>query len=173
MEKVIIFLISNFTLSLFVLSVLSAGIAIAFKPKPINKAEGIEILFSYFLLFNVGISYLYNFVMHVFFGDMAAEFIGWTQSPFQLEVGFASLGFSVIGIISFWSNISFRAATIIAPAMFLWGAAGGHVYQMIEARNYAPGNAGVIFWTDIFMPIIGFALLWLQYKNPKRLEASL
>ena len=79
----------------------------------------------------------------------------------------------MIGIISFWSNISFRAATIIAPAMFLWGAAGGHVYQMIEARNYAPGNAGVIFWTDIFMPIIGFALLWLQYKNPKRLEASL
>ena len=29
----------------------------------------------------------YNFVMHVFFGDMAAKFIGWQNSPFQAEVG--------------------------------------------------------------------------------------
>lgn len=168
MEKIIIFILSNFTLSLFVLSVLCAGAVIAFKPKPINKAEGIEILFSYFLLFNIGISYFYNFVMHVFFGDLAAQFIGWAQSPFQLEVGFASLGFAVVGLISFWSKVSFRAATVIAPALFLWGAAGGHIYQMIVAHNFASGNAGVIFWTDIFMPIIGFTLLWLQYKNPQK-----
>ncbi|MCL9683620.1 DUF6790 family protein [Legionella maioricensis] len=168
MEKVIVFVLSNFTLSLFVLSVLCAGAAIAFKPKPINKAACIEVLFSYFLLFNIGISYFYNFLMHVFWGDMTAQFIGWPQSPFQLEVGFASLGFAVVGIISFWGNVGFRAATVIAPALFLWGAAGGHIYQIILAHNFAPGNAGVIFWTDIFMPIIGFILLWLHYKNPKK-----
>jgi len=37
--------------------------------------------------------------MHVFYGDMAAKFIGWEQSPFQLEVGFASLGFAVVGLM--------------------------------------------------------------------------
>ena len=168
MEKVIVFVLSNFTLSFFILSILCAGAAVAFKPKPINKAQIIEIFFSYFLLFNIGISYFYNFVMHVFFGDLAAHFIGWEQSPFQLEVGFASLGFSMVGIISFWSNLGFRAATVIAPALFLWGAAGGHIYQMIIAHNFAPGNAGVIFWTDVLMPVIGFALLWLQYKNPQK-----
>ncbi|HHF7344252.1 TPA: DUF6790 family protein [Legionella feeleii] len=165
MQQLIIFALSNFTLTLFILSVLFAALALTLKSR-LKKAEVIDVLFSYFLLFNVGISYLYNFVMHVFLGDMAAQFIGWAQSPFQLEVGFASLGFAVIGIISFWSKLGFRAATVIAPAMFLWGAAGGHIYQMLIADNYAPGNAGIIFWTDIFMPILGFILLWLQYKNP-------
>ncbi|KTD01544.1 DUF6790 family protein [Legionella feeleii] len=165
MQQLIIFALSNFTLTLFILSVLFAAFALTLKSR-LKKAEVIDVLFSYFLLFNVGISYLYNFVMHVFLGDMAAQFIGWAQSPFQLEVGFASLGFAVIGIISFSSKLGFRAATVIAPAMFLWGAAGGHIYQMLIADNYAPGNAGIIFWTDIFMPILGFILLWLQYKNP-------
>ena len=33
---------------------------------------------------------------------------------------------------------------------------------MITARNFAPGNAGVIFYMDIIVPIIGFVLLWLN-----------
>ncbi len=37
-------------------------------------------------------------------------------------------------------------------------------YQMITAHNFAPGNAGVIFYTDILIPIIGFALLSLQFR---------
>ncbi len=32
---------------------------------------------------------------------------------------------------------------------------------MVEAHNYAPGNAGVIFYTDILLPIFGLALFWL------------
>ena len=36
--------------------------------------------------------------------------------------------------------------------------------QMITAHNFAPGNAGVIFYTDILIPIIGFALLSLQFR---------
>ena len=55
-----------------------------------------------------------------------------------------------------------RLAAIVGPACFLWGAAGGHIYEMVAAGNYAPGNAGIIFFTDIFIPIIGFILLWMQ-----------
>ncbi len=47
--------------------------------------------------------------------------------------------------------------------MHLWH----HIYQMISAHNFAPGNAGVIFYTDIFLPIIGFALLGLQHRQSK------
>jgi len=36
---------------------------------------------------------------------------------------------------------------------------------MITAHNFAPGNAGIIFWTDIFIPAFGFALLWLQHRD--------
>lgn len=172
MEQLIVFVISNFTLTFFILSIVFAGVTLTLKAKPLHKAMVIEILFSNFLLFNIGISYFYNFIMHVFFGEIAAQFIGWSQSPFQLEVGFASLGFAVTGIISFWCRIGFRAATVIAPSLFLWGAAGGHVYQMIVAHNYEPGNTGIIFWSDVFLPVIGFALLWLQYRNPENMNSA-
>jgi hypothetical protein len=33
---------------------------------------------------------------------------------------------------------------------------------MIAAHNFAPGNAGVIFYSDILVPVVGFLFLWLQ-----------
>lgn len=167
MADFIRFALSNFTLTFLVLGFIFALISLAFKQKPLVKWQVVEALFAYFLLFSIGISYLYNFVMHVFFAEMAAAFIGWANSPFQYEVGFASLGFGITGLIAFRQNIAFRAATIIGPSFFLWGAAGGHVYQMIANHNFAPGNAGIIFWTDVLLPIIAFALLYLQYRVGK------
>ena len=38
---------------------------------------------------------------------------------------------------------------------------------MITANNFAPGNAGLIFWTDILVPAIGFGLLYLQTRTRK------
>jgi hypothetical protein len=35
---------------------------------------------------------------------------------------------------------------------------------MIATRNFAPGNAGIIFYSDILAPIIGFIFLWLQRR---------
>jgi len=97
---------------------------------------------------------------------MAARFIGWADSPFQAEVGFASLGFAVTGFLAFRGSFDLRLAAVISPALFLLGAAAGHIYNMITAGNFAPGNAGVIFYTDIVIPIIGFVLLWLQHRYP-------
>jgi len=96
---------------------------------------------------------------------LAASFIGWEDSPFQLEVGFASLGFAAVGFLAFKGSFDLRLAAIVGPACFLWGSAGGHVHQMITAHNFAPGNAGIIFYSDILVPIVGFILLWLQYRS--------
>jgi len=38
------------------------------------------------------------------------------------------------------------------------GAAAGHVRSMVAERNFAPGNAGFIFWYDLVAPI---GLIWL------------
>lgn len=171
MADFIRFVLSNFTLTFLVLGFIFALVSLAFKQKPLMKKQVVEALFAYFLLFSIGISYLYNFVMHVFFAEMAAAFIGWANSPFQYEVGFASLGFGITGLIAFRQNLAFRAATVIGPAFFLWGAAGGHVYQMIANHNFAPGNAGIIFWTDVLLPVIAFGLLYLQYRL-KKLEIT-
>ncbi|MEO8626707.1 MAG: DUF6790 family protein [Betaproteobacteria bacterium] len=95
---------------------------------------------------------------------MTARFIGWDNSPFQAEVGFASLGFSVLGFIAYRGSFDIRAAAVIAPACFLLGAAGGHAVQMVTAHNFAPGNAGIIFYTDIFVPLFGLLLLGLDRR---------
>ena len=122
----------------------------------------IEKLLSWFVFWTVGVAYLYNFVFHVFFGEMAARFVGWTDSPFQLEVGTASLGFAAVGFLAAFRSFDLRLAAILGPGIFCLGAAAGHIHQMITAHNFAPGNAGVIFWMDILLPLFGAALLWLS-----------
>ncbi|AJY47587.1 DUF6790 family protein [Martelella endophytica] len=154
------FVLSNFTLTFFVLGLIVAAVRIGMRPGVPGGA--VEALLAWFLFFSIGVSFFYNFVMHVFFGKMAASFIGWADSPFQAEVGYASLGFAVVGFLAFAGGRGLRVAAIVGPTFFLWGAAIGHVLDMVRAHNFAPGNAGVIFWTDILLPVFGLALLWLS-----------
>jgi hypothetical protein len=167
MADIIRFALSNFTLTLLVIGLIASGLSLSRQPRPWPRSEIAEALLSYFVLFSIGISFFYNFVMHVFFGEMAARFIGWADSPFQAEVGFASLGFSILGFLAFKGSRDMRLAAIVGPAAFLWGAAAGHIREMITAGNFAPGNAGAIFYTDILIPLIGFALLWFDGRESK------
>jgi uncharacterized protein DUF6790 len=164
MRDVIAFVLGNFTLTFFVLGLLASAIAL-WRRTERHRAAIVEALFCYFLLFSIGFANVYNFVLHVFFGEMSARFIGWENSPFQLEVGFASLGFAVLGFLAFKGSFDLRLAAVVGPACFLWGAAGGHVYQMIKAENFAPGNAGIIFYSDILIPLAGLLFLWLQRRS--------
>ena len=94
--------------------------------------------------------------------ELAASFIGWANSPFQAEVGYASLGFAAVGLLAFKGNCMVRLASILGPAMFQWGAAIGHIRDIIATGNMAPGNAGIMLYSDILLPLIGFALLWFK-----------
>lgn len=162
MDTLVFLLLSNPTVTLLVAGFLAALIAMARKPDGFRLASVAEELLAYFVLFSIGLGYLYNFIVHAFFGEMIARFIGWADSPFQLEVAFASLGFSAVGFFAFKNTLAVRFSAILGPSLFLWGAAGGHIYLMITAGNFAPGNAGAVLYTDIFLPVIGFALLWLK-----------
>jgi hypothetical protein len=93
---------------------------------------------------------------------LAASYIGWADSPFQAEVGYASLGFAAVGLLAFKGGCCVRLAAILGPAMFQWGAAVGHINQIMTTGNMAPGNAGIMLYSDILLPVIGFALLWFK-----------
>ncbi|HPC02297.1 MAG TPA: hypothetical protein PLE04_00890 [Syntrophales bacterium] len=164
-------ILSNPSVSLFVIGLICSLISLFFKKRPPGKSVIVEAFVAYFFLFSIGIGYLNNFLMHVVFAEYTAKFIGWVNSPFQLEVGFASLGMGVAGLIAFKRDLSFRSAAFIPPALFLWGAAGGHIYQIIKTHNMAPGNAGAILWTDILLPVFGFALLYGQWKTARSNES--
>jgi hypothetical protein len=109
-----------------------------------------------------------NFTLTFLVIGLIATGIALVRAPRPLtaavEVGFASLGFAVVGFLAFRRSFDLRLAAVVGPALFLLGAAGGHIYQMITARNFAPGNAGVIFYTDLAIPVIGLVLLWLQRR---------
>ncbi len=165
--SVLFFLIGNYFFTFLIIGFVAAGISLLNKPKPLRINMVAEAFFSYYLLFPIGISNVVNFVFHVFFGEMAAKFIGWQDSPFQAEVGFASLGVGIAGIIAFRASLPFRFATLIPPSAFAWGAAAGHIYQMIVAHNFSPGNVGVVLPMGILIPIVGLIFLWLSYKHPQ------
>jgi hypothetical protein len=168
MGDAIRFVLGNFSLTSLVVGLLASIVSLLRAPHPLSGAVVVEALFFYFLMFSIGLSFFYNFIVHTFFGAMAARMIGWADSPFQAEVGFASLGFSAVGFLGCYRGFDLRLAAIVGPALFLLGAAGGHIYQIITAGNFAPGNAGVILYTDILIPVIGFGLLWLQRRYGAR-----
>jgi hypothetical protein len=166
-KPTITFVLSNFTLTFLVIGWVFSGFAIARAPKPAGAAVIVEKLLSWYVLFSIGFSFLYNAVFHMFFGKVAAAFIGWADSPFQFEVGTASLGFAIMGFIAAFRSFDLRVGAIIPFSVFTVGAAFGHIREMISAGNFASGNAGVIFYTDFAVPAFGLLLLWLQRRYGK------
>ena len=168
MRELLVFPIANYSLTFLLLGFIAAAVAIARHPKPVPGAFIAERLLRWHIWIAIGLDNAYNFVMHSVFGEMSARFIGWADSPFQFEVATASLGFSIVGFLAAFRSFDLRLAAIVGAGVFTLGAAAGHVYQMATEHNFAPGNAGVIFYMDIVIPLFGFLLLWLQ----RRCEAS-
>ncbi len=169
-KAAIVFVISNYSLTFLLIGLLFSLVAIVRATKPVGHAVIVEKLLAWHVFWAIGVGYLYNFVMHAFFGKMSAGFIGWADSPFQFEVATASLGFAVVGFLAAFRSFDLRLAAVVGPSFFMLGAAAGHVYQMVTEHNFAPGNAGVIFYMDILIPLFGFWLLWLdrRYANTRR-----
>jgi hypothetical protein len=164
LESFVRAVLSNFTVTCLVLALVAAALTIACAPAPRGRDVVREALLRWYVVFCVGVGMLYNFVMHVFFGESTARFIGWADSPFQTEVGLASLGFAAVGFLAFRGDAGMRLAAILGPACFLVGAGVGHLYQIATSHNLAPGNAGSVLYTDFLVPAAGFALWWLRYR---------
>lgn len=109
-------------------------------------------LLRFMLFFSVGVQGLWAFIGHCFYSEEASAHIGWKTSPFQYEVGIANLSFGVLGILCY-GYPGLWIATSIGISIFMLGAAWGHFLDMRRNANFAPGNAGSIFYTDIFIPI--------------------
>ena len=97
MRDVIAFILGNFTLTFFVAGLLASAIALWRARPPRSSALIVEALFSYFVLFSIGFSNLYNFVLHVFFGKLAASFI------------YSDILVPIVGFIFLW--LQHRAAS--------------------------------------------------------------
>ncbi len=152
--------LENFAFSIFVL----AWVFILLTHKS-SALPSYENCFRWMMLLPLGINNLYYFVMHVFFGDITAAAIGWLNSPFQYEVGIANLGMGLIAVMAFKASFDFRKAAVITNVCWLWGAAIGHVYEMLVKGSFVPGNSGSWFWVDVFVPLI-LIFCFMKMRKP-------
>ncbi len=145
---------------LFVLSFVVAGVHIYRDKQPRTGRRIAEILLLWLLVINTGFGGIYAFMGHAFAADEVAESIGWpTGNPFQTEVAVANLAIGTLGILCYWIRGNFWTAAVIATSIWLLGAAAIHVREMVDAANYNPGNAGIVFYMAIIGPLLLIALL--------------
>ena len=154
--------LSNLPAILFVAAVAAAAL------RSRRARPWAEIWLSWLLLLPIGVAGVWAGLFHVFFPRVAASFIGWEVSPFQFEVGMADLAIGVTACVAFWQALPFKAACVSIASVFLLGDAAGHVHQMLEAGNFAPGNAGVPFYMDVICPLLAISLLGAAYRGRGR-----
>lgn len=99
-------------------------------------------------------------VMHTVFAKSTAKNIGWKTNGFQYELGFASLGLGLAGIIAAYKGSgSWLELTIVITA-FLVLAGINHIVEMVKSKNFNPGNTIILIY-DFGLPISLWVLLYL------------
>lgn len=151
---------SNFPASMTILALVLGVLHILMT----RKGQKANVMLGYLLFLGVGMAGIWGFVMHAFFPELSAQFIGWANSPFQFEVAMANLGMGMAGIFALYPSKGYRVATTVFTTCFLWGAAYGHIVQMITTQNFAPGDAGSIFYNDIILPLLLIIFVSLSKK---------
>ena len=148
------------------LTVICCMISVIRHRKDLSAHKVVDISLFYLLLINVGLTGLWAFFGHAFMADRVAASIGWaTGSPFQFEVAVANLAFGVLGVLCIFFKDGFWLATGIGYSVFLFGAAFGHIRDILVAGNFAANNAGpVLYIGDIAIPLLILVLLAIKWK---------
>lgn len=160
--------LDHFPITLLLLGLVAATVSLLSTRRQRNTERVAATLLRWFLVFSVGVSFLTSFVMHSFFGAAVAHAIGWAPSPFQFEVGTASLGFALVAFLAAFGNLGLRLAALVGPAAFLWGAAAAHWIQSQPLQARLPGELGSMLDASLYVPLIGFVLLAWQAKAQSR-----
>lgn len=122
------------------------------------------------LVFGYGVGSLWNFVGHFFLTERVAESIGWAESPFQIELAGYHLAFSLLSLLSLWNrNIDYWGAVVHSMAIFLFTAAGVHIYEMVAYQNLNYGNASfpILLGTTLYPAAVIF-IYWKFRSSIKK-----
>jgi hypothetical protein len=138
----IAFALSHFELTMLLFALFFIVLHLIVRKKNVSFYE---VVFRWVVLFSLGFTSLYVFIMQAFFPILTASSLGWQMSPFQFEVALANLSLGVLGVLSFRASLGFRLATVLSAVIMLWGDAIDH---------FTPGNAGSWFWLNLIIPLI-------------------
>lgn len=101
-----------------------------------------------------------------------AEQIGYTQSMFQWEVGWADIALGVLGIGCAWKSGrgGWMTAAVVTLVIMYWGDAIGHVMELVAHDNQAPSNVWAIP-SDVLQPLLAAILLVLYRRGQPAAES--
>jgi hypothetical protein len=158
-------------LVLIVIALIGATIKVLKKRGEKKASYILRIYLLWLIAWGIGAVSILGFVAHAFAADHTAMYIGWLPgSPFQFEIAVANLAMGVLGLMCIWLEDQFWLATIVSMTVFSWGAAYGHIRDIMINHNYAPGNAGAPLYMDLIAPAV-FIILFIAYKVTKRHKA--
>lgn len=64
-------------------------------------------------------------------------------------------------------------ALVIATAIFAYGAAGGHIYQILVNHDYTVNNGGLLLIMNIFIATVGITLvIWHSVARRRDVVAA-
>jgi hypothetical protein len=98
-------------------------------------------------------------------GFMAGS-MGYATGPYQFEVSCTNLAFAVMAVLCVRRRDS-RLVVLIGFAVFMWGAALGHLYQSLAHDNLTPGNTGGILVYDLGLPALLLVLVLRQRRRDR------
>lgn len=96
-------------------------------------------------------------------GFMAGS-MGYATGPYQFEVSCTNLAFAVMAVLVVRHRES-RLVVLTGFAVFMGGAALGHLYQSLVHHNLAPGNTGGILVYDLGLPALLLVLVLRQRRR--------
>jgi hypothetical protein len=138
----------------------------------VSSRQIVRVSLLYLLCIQWGFGAAHIAIPHIVFPDLIAGYIGWEPgSPFQLELGFAALGTSILGILCIWIRGWFWLAPVVSRSVFLLGAGYVHIADILEHGNLAAGNAGPVLFYDIAIPFLVVGL-FIAYARQGGLEQS-
>lgn len=153
---------------LVLLALAASLLQILFTKKTRSKYMVMDTLVSWLFFFGIGMWGILGSYAHTALADETARSIGWAPgSPFQYEVAMGNLAYGICGVIASRANMGFRWATALFVTIFMWGAAVGHIREILTAQNMAPYNSGFLLYTAILLPAAILGLLIALSRQPK------
>lgn len=117
-------------------------------------------MIRYLMLLAIGVTGLWEFILHVFFPASSAEALGVAASPFQFEVALANLGLALAGIWAFKCGFEVWVTVAIMLTCF---SAGSALLFLWYALFHTAALAGHFFYADMLTVFVVDIVLAYYY----------
>jgi len=151
----------------FFLFGIGIGAALAYMLSTKEWDRWSEVLLGALLTFTVGFLGLLGAFAHTFQATETARLIGFPPgNPFQHEVAMANLAVGIVALLSYWIHGSYWVAAAFFTSIYFFGCFIFHLIEYHFAGNDAPYNIGPYIWyTDLFLPLVLLALVYINYRK--------